>query len=82
MSAMSRPAFRGLHRFAILLACAVVGLIAAGANVTSKDAGLSVPDWPTSYGGINPPRWYEFETVRAEHGHRDQAGLARYRKSR
>ena len=57
MNASSRPAFRGLHRFAMLLACAVVGLIAAGANVTSKDAGLSVPDWPTSYGGINPPRW-------------------------
>ncbi len=64
----------GLHRFAVLLACAVVGLIAAGANVTSKDAGLSVPDWPTSYGGINPPRWYEIETVRAEHGHRLYAG--------
>lgn len=64
----------GLHRFALLLACAVVGLIAAGANVTSKDAGLSVPDWPTSYGGINPPRWYAIETVRAEHGHRLYAG--------
>jgi len=74
MSAISGPAFRGLHRFAMLLACAVVGLIAAGANVTSKDAGLSVPDWPTSYGGINPPRWYEIETVRAEHGHRLYAG--------
>jgi len=74
MSAISRPAFRGLHLFAILLACAVVGLIAAGANVTSKDAGLSVPDWPTSYGGINPPRWYEIENVRAEHGHRLYAG--------
>jgi cytochrome c oxidase assembly protein subunit 15 len=74
MSIPSRPAFRGLHRFAMLLACAVVGLIAAGANVTSKDAGLSVPDWPTSYGGINPPRWYQIENVRAEHGHRLYAG--------
>jgi cytochrome c oxidase assembly protein subunit 15 len=74
MSAPSRPASPGLHRFAVLLVCAVVGLIAAGANVTSKDAGLSVPDWPTSYGGLNPPRWYQIETVRAEHGHRLYAG--------
>ncbi len=74
MSAASRPASSGLHHFAVLLACAVVGLIAAGANVTSKDAGLSVPDWPTSYGGINPPRWYQIENVRAEHGHRLYAG--------
>src|SRR5664280_3415388 len=39
-----------LHRFACLLAFATFVLIVAGANVTSHRAGLSVPDWPTTYG--------------------------------
>ncbi len=70
------PRVRGgaLHRFAAFLACAVVLLIAAGGLVKSKEAGLSVPDWPTSYGGFNPPRWWTIDTVRAEHGHRLIAG--------
>ncbi len=57
------------------MACLVVGLISAGALVTSTGAGLSVPDWPTSYGGFNPPNWWRISTVRAEHGHRLIAGL-------
>lgn len=65
---------RWRHRFAAFLSCCVVLLIAAGALVTSKEAGLSVPDWPLSYGGLNPPRWWEIENVRAEHGHRLIAG--------
>lgn len=65
---------RGLHRFAVLLACAVVLLITAGGLVKSLEAGLSVPDWPLSYGSLNPPRWWQIETVRAEHGHRLIAG--------
>ncbi len=65
---------RGLHRFAVGLSLCVVGLIAAGGLVKSLEAGLSVPDWPTSYGGLNPPRWWEIENVRAEHGHRLIAG--------
>lgn len=64
----------GLHRYALFLTCAIVGLIAAGGLVKSLEAGLSVPDWPTSYGGFNPPRWWEIENVRAEHGHRLLAG--------
>jgi cytochrome c oxidase assembly protein subunit 15 len=71
-SPASTPA--GLHRFATFLAFFVVLLITAGALVTSKQAGLSVPDWPLSYGGINPPRWWQIENVRAEHGHRLIAG--------
>lgn len=63
------------HRYAVLVACLVVGLISAGALVTSTGAGLSVPDWPTSYGGFNPPNWWKISTVRAEHGHRLIAGL-------
>jgi cytochrome c oxidase assembly protein subunit 15 len=58
----------------VALACGVVLLISAGALVKSKEAGLSVPDWPLSYGGLNPPRWWEIENVRAEHGHRLIAG--------
>jgi len=68
------PYQRGLHRYATALACLVVLLIAAGALVKSKEAGLSVPDWPLSYGSLNPPHWYLIDTVRAEHGHRMFAG--------
>ena len=62
------------HRFAVLLACCVVFLISAGALVTSTGSGLSVPDWPLSYGSLNPPNWWTISTVRAEHGHRLIAG--------
>jgi cytochrome c oxidase assembly protein subunit 15 len=68
------PISPGIHRFATVLAGLVVLLIAAGALVKSKEAGLSVPDWPLSYGGFNPPHWWRIETVRAEHGHRMFAG--------
>jgi cytochrome c oxidase assembly protein subunit 15 len=44
-------------------------LIVMGATVTSKDAGLSVPDWPTSFGSI-----YKIPAmvggVKYEHSHR------------
>ncbi len=68
------PGGAALHRFAVGLSCAVVLLIAAGALVKSKEAGLAVPDWPLSYGSLNPPRWWQIENVRAEHGHRLIAG--------
>ena len=41
---------RGLHRFAVAVAGATLGLIVAGGLVTSTESGLSVPDWPTTYG--------------------------------
>lgn len=43
---------RAHHRFAVFTACWVFGLIIFGALVTSNDAGLSVPDWPTSFGSL------------------------------
>jgi heme a synthase len=46
------PFNKGHHRFAVLTACWVFGLIIFGALVTSNDAGLSVPDWPTSFGSL------------------------------
>src|SRR5687768_338650 len=39
-----------LHLFAILVALSTAVLIFAGGLVTSTGSGLSVPDWPTSYG--------------------------------
>ena len=38
------------HAYAVLLASCILLLICSGGMVTSKDAGLSVPDWPNSYG--------------------------------
>ena len=43
-----------LHRYAILVAVCTLFLVIAGASVTSKEAGLSVPDWPLSYGQVIP----------------------------
>jgi cytochrome c oxidase assembly protein subunit 15 len=45
-----RPPGRLLHRFAVVTAAATLLLIAAGGLVTSTESGLSVPDWPTTYG--------------------------------
>src|SRR5262249_28280866 len=44
------PPDRAMHRFSKFLAACTILLILAGSLVTSNDAGLSVPDWPTSYG--------------------------------
>ena len=57
----------GLHRFAIVLACCTFGLIFAGGMVTSTDSGLSVPDWPLSYGQLFPPM---VGGILYEHSHR------------
>src|SRR5579859_6854627 len=61
-----------LHRYAVLVSCATFVLIVAGALVTSNDAGLSVPDWPTSLGSFRMPRMVG--GVKFEHGHRMIAG--------
>jgi len=63
---------RWLHGYAILVACATFLLIIAGALVTGNDAGLSVPDWPTSFGSFRMPRMVG--GVKYEHGHRMIAG--------
>jgi len=61
-----------LHRFATFVAACTVVLILAGSLVTSHDAGLSVPDWPTSYGWnmftFPPSMWVA--NILYEHGHR------------
>jgi cytochrome c oxidase assembly protein subunit 15 len=61
-----------LHRYAKFVSASTVLLIVAGGLVTSTGSGLSVPDWPTSYG------WSMFTFPLAnmvggifyEHGHR------------
>jgi cytochrome c oxidase assembly protein subunit 15 len=60
------------HRYVKLVTVFTVLLIAAGGMVTSTDSGLSVPDWPTTYG------WNMFTFplskwvggIRYEHSHR------------
>jgi heme a synthase len=60
------------HRFAKFVVACTVLLILAGSLVTSHDAGLSVPDWPTSYGWnmftFPPSMWVA--NILYEHGHR------------
>jgi heme a synthase len=75
LKAIETPYNRGLHRMALVLACWTFLLIIAGALVTSNDAGLSVPDWPTSFGSL-----YKIPKlvggVKFEHTHRMIAQVA------
>jgi cytochrome c oxidase assembly protein subunit 15 len=69
LKSVALPYNRVHHRFAVFTACVTFLLIIAGALVTSNDAGLSVPDWPTSFGSL-----YKIPHlvggVRFEHTHR------------
>jgi heme a synthase len=57
----------------VFTACATLVVITAGALVTSNDAGLSVPDWPTSFGYlVKVPHFVG--GVRYEWSHRMVAG--------
>ncbi len=74
MKSVATPFNRAFHSFAVFTACATFILIIAGALVTSNDAGLSVPDWPTSYGHVlRLPPW--IGGIRYEHSHRMIAGF-------
>jgi len=52
LSAIPQNAFSSgwPHRLAVVLACATFPLLFIGGLVTSKGAGLAVPDWPTTFG--------------------------------
>lgn len=67
----------GLRLFSKIFAVLVGGLILMGALVTSHDAGLAVPDWPTSYGEnmfLYPPsKWKGI--IFYEHFHRLYASV-------
>jgi hypothetical protein len=69
LQSASTPFNRWHHRVAVFIACATLAVIIAGALVTSEDAGLSVPDWPTSYGHyFRLPPWVG--GIVFEHSHR------------
>lgn len=61
-----------LNLFARFTACSTLFLLFAGGMVTSMGAGLSVPDWPLSYGMFFPPM---VGNIFYEHGHRMVAGF-------
>ena len=65
---------RKLHRFILVTIGATLCLVGWGGFVTSINAGLSVPDWPTSFNSWDPfspfPGWWTHTPVLAEHGHR------------
>src|SRR5512140_2983999 len=61
------PSQRRVHRFAVFTACCTFLLVIAGGLVTSTGSGLSVPDWPLSYGQLMPPM---VGGIFYEHGHR------------
>src|ERR1041385_7606255 len=63
-----------LHGFAVLTALATLALIGIGGLVTSHEAGMSVPDWPTSYGYnmffFPIGKWWRVGNIFYEHSHR------------
>jgi cytochrome c oxidase assembly protein subunit 15 len=61
-----------LHRYARLLVAATLVLVAAGGLVTSTQSGLSVPDWPNTYGYnmFTFPAEKMVGGILYEHGHR------------
>lgn len=69
------------HRFAVALVCATFPLIWAGGLVTTTEAGMAVPDWPTTYGYnmfLYPWQTWLFGPwdLFIEHGHRLLGSLA------
>jgi cytochrome c oxidase assembly protein subunit 15 len=67
-------AVRPYHAICRATAISTAVLIGAGALVTTTGSGLSVPDWPTTFGTFFPPfsRWVH--GVQFEHTHRLIAG--------
>jgi cytochrome c oxidase assembly protein subunit 15 len=61
-----------LHKYSRLVVASTVLLILAGSFVTSTDSGLSVPDWPTTYGWnmFTFPPSKMVGGIFYEHGHR------------
>ena len=73
LKAIATQYHRTYHAFAVFTACFTFLVIMAGASVTSNDAGLSVPDWPTSFGYlVKVPHFVG--GIRFEWSHRMVAG--------
>ena len=74
------PRWRYHYAASGLVLCLI--LVSWGGVVTSIEAGLAVPDWPTSFGSYDPlatgysdpedpdARWWQVGPILAEHGHR------------
>ena len=74
------PRWRYHYAASGLVLCLI--LVSWGGVVTSIEAGLAVPDWPTSFGSYDPlvtgysdpvnpdERWWQVGPILAEHGHR------------
>ena len=75
---MSSPSDRWLPWYAYLTALATLGLVCLGGLVTSKGVGMSVPDWPTSFGynmfALPVSQWFH-GGVFDEHTHRLWASM-------
>ncbi len=81
------PGTRRRYHFSLLAVVFAVLLLSWGGLVTSIDAGLAVPDWPSSFGSYDPlatgfqdptdpeARWWDRLPILAEHGHRLIAAL-------
>src|SRR5260370_23133336 len=65
---------RGVHKCSVFVVCWTALLFVAGALVTSKDAALSVPDWPKSFGTWFPSLRMLAGGAFFEHAHRVIAG--------
>jgi cytochrome c oxidase assembly protein subunit 15 len=67
------------RRFSLLTVATTVLLISWGGFVTSINAGMAFPDWPTSLGSYNwfnpVDEWWTITPYLAEHGHRLIASL-------
>lgn len=63
---------KSLHRFSVITAVCTFALIFIGGLVTSTGSGLSVPDWPTTYGEnmFTFPVYKWIGGIKFEHGHR------------
>lgn len=72
MTATNNP---GVHKFAVFTVWWTVLLFVVGALVTSKDAALSVPDWPKSFGTWFPSLRMLAGGAFFEHSHRVIAGV-------
>ena len=72
VSPITQPTPVWLRRFTKLVAASTLFLIFAGAMVTSTDSGLSVPDWPNTYGSFmfSFPLKKMVGGIFYEHGHR------------
>ncbi len=75
VSGMTEAPRPWLHRWSVLVLCLVWPLVWVGSLVTTYDAGMSVPDWPNTYG--DNLFLYPLETwlsgpfdLFIEHGHR------------